>query len=164
MRILDFRLRRLEFELPVSLQVPRATAGLIGEPTESIAWFEETEHWIGFHVEAPVGHSVTVCLRAEGRSSALCEAGRIPRNGTKDVQLIEFRDALHTMPVVSARVLLRFGENTFVKTDLYIASAERAKRAILETTSREDLFELPGIGAVLKAARDILHQPAKVQC
>jgi hypothetical protein len=118
LRILDFRFKRLGFELPVSLQVPRATAGLIGEPTESIGWLEEPEHWIGFHVEAPVGHSVTVCLRAEGRSTTLCEAGRIPRNGTKNLQLIEFRDALHTTPVVSARVLLRFGENTFVKTDL----------------------------------------------
>jgi hypothetical protein len=163
LRILDFRFRRLGFELPVSLQVPRATAALIGKPTESIGWLEETKDWMGFHLEAPVGHSVTVCLAAGGRSTALCEAGRMPRNGTKDLQLIEFRDALHTARVVSARVLLRFGENTFVKTDLYIASAERVKQALLEGTSCQDLFTLPGIGAALKTAWEVLQPGARVR-
>ena len=160
-RILDLRLRHLTFELPVSLEVPRATAVLIGDPGESVAWLEDAEAWIGFHLEAPAGHSASVCLRETGRMTTLCDVGRMPRTGAKDVPLIEFRDALQTAHLLNARVMLRFRENTYVPTELHVVSAERTRQALLDDKASDDIFDLPGVGAVLRAAKDVLEHPAR---
>jgi len=56
--------------------------------------------------------------------------------------------------------MLRFRENTYVPTELHILSADRTQQALLDGRAGDDLFDLLGVGAVLRSAKDVLAHPA----
>jgi hypothetical protein len=154
-RVLEGALENSSVRVSYSVRVPRI--GIYMHPPDRIWWADIVDPKRKLHVEGAPGLSFSICLLDDRGCEEISGERRIGRNGMCEFGALDIRDALSLSGAAGAEFALRIAGQELLVTGWHFASAARIRERIAMFPDSSPVFDLPGIGPLLKSIRD-LHQ------